>query len=346
MPTNKNAQLRYQILDRCFSDLHHKYTIEDLLRLVNEKLFAINGSSVSLRQIRDDIRYMKDPDALNAPIEAVPISGRKSYYRYADPHFSIFNNALSVEEMVALQSVISAMNRFRGILGNAWLEDVISNLECRFGIKPNTEGVVSFEQNERLKGIDLLGRLIDAALHHQPLEVTYQPFFGGESCSVVHPYHLKQFNQRWFLIGLQQTSCGSQLTNQALDRMVKVVPSDVPFVPNETINFATYFRDVVGVTIPEDHPQPEEVILRFDEARFPYVVNKPIHASQSLYASLPNVIRLFLRPNKELEARILSYGPQVEVIAPSWFRAQISQKLAAAVRQYAGEDITPCLSGA
>lgn len=119
MPTNKNAQLRYQILDRCFSDLHHKYTIEDLLRLVNEKLFAINGSSVSLRQIRDDIRYMKDPDALNAPIEAVPISGRKSYYRYADPHFSIFNNALSVEEMVALQSVISAMNRFRGILGNA-----------------------------------------------------------------------------------------------------------------------------------------------------------------------------------------------------------------------------------
>lgn len=85
MPTNKNAQLRYQILDRCFSDLHHKYTIEDLLRLVNEKLFAINGSSVSLRQIRDDIRYMKDPDALNAPIEAVPISGRKSYYRYADP---------------------------------------------------------------------------------------------------------------------------------------------------------------------------------------------------------------------------------------------------------------------
>lgn len=32
-----------------------------------KKLFAINGSSVSLRQIRDDIRYMKDPDALNAP---------------------------------------------------------------------------------------------------------------------------------------------------------------------------------------------------------------------------------------------------------------------------------------
>ena len=31
MPTNKNALLRYQILDRCFSDFHRKYFIEDLM---------------------------------------------------------------------------------------------------------------------------------------------------------------------------------------------------------------------------------------------------------------------------------------------------------------------------
>ena len=31
MPTNKNAQLRYQILDRCFSDFSRKYEIQDLV---------------------------------------------------------------------------------------------------------------------------------------------------------------------------------------------------------------------------------------------------------------------------------------------------------------------------
>lgn len=31
MPTNKNAQLRYQVLDRCFSDFNRRYDIEDLL---------------------------------------------------------------------------------------------------------------------------------------------------------------------------------------------------------------------------------------------------------------------------------------------------------------------------
>ncbi len=33
MPVNKNAQFRYQILDRCFSDFRHKYDFDTLLEL-------------------------------------------------------------------------------------------------------------------------------------------------------------------------------------------------------------------------------------------------------------------------------------------------------------------------
>ena len=41
MPTNKNAQLRYQVLDRCFSDFHHKYEFNDLLDKDNEALYDL-----------------------------------------------------------------------------------------------------------------------------------------------------------------------------------------------------------------------------------------------------------------------------------------------------------------
>ena len=34
MPVNKNAQFRYQILDRCFSDYRHKYDFDDLLKKI------------------------------------------------------------------------------------------------------------------------------------------------------------------------------------------------------------------------------------------------------------------------------------------------------------------------
>ena len=106
MPVNKNALLRYQILDRCFSDRHHNYDIEDLVEKVNEVFLDLYGTTVSLRQIRADITYMRDRVTYNAPIVAYQYEGRKCYYRYEDMNFSIFNNELSTEEVVKLRSTI------------------------------------------------------------------------------------------------------------------------------------------------------------------------------------------------------------------------------------------------
>ena len=51
MPVNKNAYLRYQILDQCFSNKHRRFNIDDLVDFVSEKL----GYNISLRQIREDM---------------------------------------------------------------------------------------------------------------------------------------------------------------------------------------------------------------------------------------------------------------------------------------------------
>lgn len=334
MPTNKNAQLRYQILDRCFSDFRRKYEIEDLLDKVNEALYDLYGTSVSVRQIRDDIKYMRDRVTYNAPIKAYQYDGKRCYYRYEDENFSIFNNELSVEEVSKLRSTIEMLGRFRGVPSNAWLEEVISNLEYRFGVKPRTENIVSFEQNERLKGLEFLGTLIDSALNHQPLNILYRTFSGVERQTVIHPYHLKQYNNRWFLFGLQEGKGGNYITNKALDRIVSCSQADVPFIPNDTIDFNTYFNDIVGVTKPEDHPVPEKVILKFDKARFPYVQNKPIHRSQIVLNENDCTLQITVRPNKELEAVIFSYGPQVEVIEPLWLRKQIKEKAERVLNNY------------
>lgn len=69
MATNKNAQLRYQIPDRYFSNFGRQYTIDDLVEEVNDRLLDINGTEVSLRQIREDIKFMRDSVGYNAPIE-------------------------------------------------------------------------------------------------------------------------------------------------------------------------------------------------------------------------------------------------------------------------------------
>lgn len=217
---------------------------------------------------------------------------------------------------------------------DAWLEDVISNLEFRFGVKPDTENIVSFDHNDLLKGTEFLGELIESALNHQPLNLLYRTFAGNERFAILHPYHIKQFNNRWFLIGLQEGSHGNYITNKALDRIVKFSRANVPFIPNTEIDFNEYFKDIVGVTLPEDHPVAEEVLLKFDEARFPYVVNKPIHPSQEVEDEELRIIKLMVRPNKELEARIFSYGNQVEVLKPEWLRRQIAEKIENLLKKY------------
>src|SRR5574344_1618992 len=142
-------------------------------------------------------------------------------------------------------------------------------------------------------------------------------------------HYLKQYNNRWFLFGLQQNEDKEDyITNMALDRIVSFCPmSNVDFIPNRDIDFTTRFKDVVGVTIPEDHPEPEEVLLKFDFARFPYIVSKPMHTSQTVVSEEDHIVSIFVRPNKELEALIFSFGNQVEVIKPMWLRQQISDKI-------------------
>ena len=330
MPVNKNALLRYQVLDRCFSDFKRKYEIADLLEQVNDALYDLYGTEVGLRQIRDDIKYMRDRVTYNAPIKAYQYDGKKCYYRYEDRNFTIFNNELSVSEVNELRSTIEMLGKYRGVAGNAWLEEVISNLEYRFGIKSNNENIVSFDQNAQLKGLEFLSELIDSAVNHTPLKIIYRTYSGIEKTSIVHPYHLKQYNNRWFMFGLQETDKHENyITNMALDRIVSFSrPSDVAFVPNDGIDFSTRFKDVVGVTIPEEHPEAEEVHLKFDSARFPYIVSKPIHSTQQIVNEDEHIISIMVRPNKELEAQIFSYGYQVEVLKPEWLRLQIAKKIA------------------
>lgn len=332
MPTNKNAQLRYQILDRCFSDFKRKYTIEDLIDKVNESLYDLTGKEVKLRQIREDIKYMRDRVTYDAPIKAYPMaSGKQCYYRYEDPNFTIYNNDMSIEEVNNLRSTIQMLGRYRGTPANAWLEEVISNLEYRFGVKANAENFISFEQNDKLQGLEHLSSIIDATVNHQPIELHYCSFKGHEFKTVCHPYYVKQYNNRWFLFGWNDKF--HSLDNYALDRIISFKKVDTPFIKNNQINFDTYFQDIIGVTIPKEDTSTETIVLRFSKERLPYVVSKPIHHSQTVNME-DRTITIKVKPNNELYQMIFSFVPDIEVLSPKPLRQKIMKKIEENLNKY------------
>lgn len=335
MPKSKNAEHRFMILDRCLSDFRHKYTIYDLLEKVNDQLYDANGSksTIMMRQLRSDLNAIRKMLPDDIYLEAIPFDGKKCYYRYSEEGFSIYKNELSVSEVQNLRSTIEMLNKYRGLPSNGWLEEVISNLEVRFGVKRDAENLVSFGQNDQLKGIEYLSDIIDATINHQPLEIEYTSAKGRYHKHILHPYFVKQYNNRWYLFGLDSDE--KRIKNLAFDRIQKITFSNQVFIKNTEIDFNTYFDNVVGVTVPNStEAELIDLYLRFSPTRFQYAISKPIHKSQEIVNQESCTVRLKLYYTKELEQQIFSFGPDVEILSPAWLRDEFSKKIANYLKLY------------
>ena len=115
--------------------------------------------------------------------------------------------------------------------------------------------------------------------------------------------------------------------------MKKVSVSSVKFIKNTTCNCDEYFRDIIGVTRNEQR-EVEEIRLRFSPSRFPYVVSKPLHKSQQVVSESDCEISIRIRPNKELEQTLFSFGPDVEILSPDWMRQEFAKKILEIAKKY------------
>ena len=335
MPTNKNASIRYQALDKCFRDFRRRYYIDDLIEKCEEALYYYNGvGGVSRRQVFEDIKFMESDTGWSIPLERKK-DGKKVYYRYEDPYFSINKQPLTDEEAQQLRTVILTLSRFRGLPSNEWIEDVISNLEWRFNLRGKSENIIGFEQNTNLKGLNWLTPILDATSNHQPLKIVYRNYKNSEveKTLIVHPWYVKQYNNRWFLFALDDQKY--YITNLALDRIQSLeITDEIPFMANDNIDFEEYFDDVIGVTIPKDDVVKIRIVLKFSKSQFPYITSKPLHLSQEVLSTEDCTLAIEVRPNYELDQLILSFGSDVEVLEPTEYREYIKEKLVDNLQKY------------
>jgi len=314
LSTNKHAQIRYNTLDQCFRNTGRKYSIEDLVQACNDAIFEFTGidDGIKKRQLYDDIRFMESAQGWSVAIEKSK-EGRKVFYRYEDPHFSISNKPLNEIEAQQLKEALLTLNRFKGLPQYDWIEELGARLDAEFRLNKNSEKVMSFEENEYLEGKPYISELYNAIIYKKVVKIAYKTFKSDDvNFYELSPYHLKQFNKRWFLFG--KSAHFTSLTNLALDRIVSVKETKKPFEENK-LDFQEYFEDVVGVTIPE--APVETITIIVSESLIPYIKTKPLHPTQIYkYENLQHKIILKVIPNYELESLLLSYGENLRVIAP------------------------------
>lgn len=335
MAVNKNALIRYKVLDRCFSNPGKKYFIEDLLTECNKQLLEIdpNSRGIQKRQLFEDIKYMESAEGWSAEIEKITF-GKRKYYRYADKNFSINNQPLNAAEIEQLHSAMDIISRFKGMPQFEWINEFTPKLEQAFTLDANAMPIISFDSNEYLKGVEYISELFHAVLYKKVLHITYQPFTSDAPRHfVIHPYYLKQYNNRWFLFGHNEEM--QKLTNLPLDRITLIEDCNLLYHENSEYDFNEYFEDIVGVTKP-DNGIVEKVILKFSELSLPYILSKPLHGSQrSIHAENELLISIEVIHNFELESLLLSFADRVTVISPQHLQNKINMRLQTAIEQYA-----------
>ena len=332
MAINKNALIRYIALDRCFRNPRKKYFIDNLIDACNEALKDIdaNSSGVSKSQVYSDIKFMQDSKGYDAPIEKAREES-KVYRYYSDPNFSISNQPLNEHEAHQLKETLLTLSRFKGMPQFEWVQEMAARLEQEFKLE-NNHFILSFDENPYLTGINFFDEIYNAIIYKKVLKIAYKPFYKDEMVELIHPYFLKQYNNRWFLFGLDNDNQDG-VVNKPLDRIVSIEESSFEYIPNTEIDFEEYFEDVVGVSVDSNKPI-EKVILRVDEELLPYITTKPLHGSQIQHKDDPTKIELNLIPNYEFKALILSRGECIEVLEPADLREDMKQKAEKMYKRY------------
>ena len=331
MPDNRKALLRYKVLDKCFNDRYHKYFIEDLVEKVNDALEDSGIKPVSKRQIYADIDFMKSVDGWKAPVESFQY-GKRKYMAYTHD-FSIMETPVTEMELEQLQTLITSLSRLQGIPMYDWIDELLMNLRFRFGLQSEDTQLIAFEQNHDMQGLRYLSDLINYTIKRKPVTIAYHPFGRDVLHWTIHPYYMKQYNNRWFLLGYNDEY--KDLSIVALDRIRGLEIADIPFVRNLNFNFDAYFRDIIGVSL-EKGKEVEHIRLKFSQARLPYVLSKPIHHSQELENEAEGIVSIDVIPNKELLSELIWFRDDVEVLSPESLREGIKVKIAEMYHKYFG----------
>lgn len=321
MPGNKPFTRHLTIL-RCLRDTSRQYTWSMLRR---ECEYA-TGSPVSKSTLDHDISTLRSKYGVKIITSGSGLT--ELSYRLADPMQHVAGLDLSVSETNQLRQVIDALALRRGTPLYDWLVLFLSAIDEQ-GMQMADARLIEFQGNAGLRFRPEHFRTILGAIRdHAPLQVGYQTFANRRTAPVVSPYRLVQRNDRWYLVCKQADR--DDLTLQSLDRVVNVWQAAAPHVWEEPpADIDAYLSEMIGTT--RGTSVPEDVVLRFTARRFPYVETKPIHESQtedeSLRTDTHRVVRLHLIVNRELEQLLLSFGPDVEVLAPQSLRETMAAKI-------------------
>lgn len=169
-----------------------------------------------------------------------------------------------------------------------------------------------------------LTTIIEAMRDGAVLEVGYCTFGGKPFSMELHPYFVKVFMQRWYVIGYNPHNDSVRI--YSLDRIENIVTTDREFKMPKDFEPENYFADCFGVDRGEEADGAERVVLKISARQAKYLRALPMHHSQTEEETTEkySLFSYYLRPRTyDFKQAILGLANQAEVLAPQSLRDEI-----------------------
>lgn len=333
---------RYLVLDKCLRDRVHYYHLEDLVEAVNKMLERYDFYPVSQRTVQQDLKFMQSGEGFGVEL-AKRYDGHTKIYTYEDKNFTILKLPMTDRESDLLSATITMLGRFRGLPNYRWLDETLRMLRVKFNVGAKTASV-SMAQNERLKGLDWFEPLFEACRKRLIVTMDYNRFDRLDKepeKRVVEPYQMRQYNNRWFLVGCERAKLPRlPMVVIPIDRIVDLTVETVeerdareiengkyPMPLDAKID--EYFKDIIGVSRwPEG--KVETVRVKAWGLAMHYLETKPIHRSQTVVDENHNenykIFQLSVIPNEELVQALMVYADQMQVLEGDFVKKKLLER--------------------
>lgn len=188
----------------------------------------------------------------------------------------------------------------------------------------------------------LLDDLVEAVLKQHPVEVQYTSFDGAERIETMAPWSLAIYDHQLYVLGGDAGGSPRPYRLSRIRRHRVITKQTFEYPPPTTYDPEHLFRDSFGIFI-RGEGEVADVRLRFQPRWRTFATTHMWHSTHQVERDddAGIVVRMRVRVCRELEAFVLGFGAEVEVLAPLGLRARIAERAAALATLYQATTTAP-----
>ncbi len=260
-------------------------------------------------------------------------------YFYSDESFSLEDVPLTEKDISAIKAASTILQQFKSTSLFGQYQFAISKILDRAALSKdqatkNEEEVIQFETLPTVRGNEHLEPILECIKSKNIIQFNYHNFIKNEhTVRRVHPYLLKEYRNRWYLIGKSELK--NKVITFGLDRISEIITLEQTFIIDNSFSPDNFFKHSIGITVYDQLPQ--KIVIETHSILAKYLESQPLHHSQEferLTTKGNHVFSFFLLPTYELKMPLLGFGKDVKVLEPKELKDEIIENTKEIIKQY------------